>query len=51
MISSNDSNLIIIIIIIIIIIMIIIRKLTQKEYETNNCWVGKVIHMELCKRQ
>ena len=36
-------------------IMIIIlisecHKLAQKKYKTRHKWVGKVIHMELCKR-
>ena len=25
-------------------------KQTQKEYETRHGWVGKVIHLELCKK-
>ena len=25
-------------------------KLAQKEYNTKHDWVGKVIHMELCKK-
>ena len=27
------------------------RKLAQKEYKTRHDWVGKVIHMELCKKR
>ena len=25
-------------------------KLAQREYETRHDWVGKVIHLELCKK-
>ena len=26
------------------------NKLVQKEYQTRHAWVGKVIHLELCKK-
>ena len=25
-------------------------KLTQKDYKTRHDWMGKLIHMELCKK-
>ena len=31
-------------------IISVYNKLAQKEYKTRHCWVGKVIHWEVCKK-